>query len=80
MRQDVHRCVLGAELVQHPDRAGREATARHVGGALHEQHHALPLDRLLDVVADIRPNFFLSHLTPRYRGNPSFPLRNDGFK
>src|SRR5579871_4012595 len=51
--QDVERGVVGAGRVQALDRAGREAAAREVGRALHEEHDPVALDRVEDLLADL---------------------------
>ena len=61
VRKDVHRRVVGSECVEHADDPRREPAARHLRRALHEQHHALPLDRLFDVVTYVLTNLFLVH-------------------
>src|SRR3954447_10005253 len=51
--EDVHRGILGAEPVQALDDLHREAAARRVRRALHEQHHPVLVDRLQDLVPDL---------------------------
>src|SRR4249920_343359 len=51
--QDVDRRELGSRLVQGLDRPGREAAARKVRRALHEEHHPVLRDRLLDLLANL---------------------------
>src|SRR6478609_4359254 len=53
IRQDVDGRELGSRLVQGLDRPGREAAAREVGRALHEEHHPVLRDGLLDLLANL---------------------------
>src|SRR5439155_1053777 len=51
--QDVERRVLDAERVEGPRGAHREAAGGLLGRALHEEHHLVLVDRLLQKVADL---------------------------